>query len=430
MSSAKEVHDRQQRALPRWVTTYYQQPLLPVGAADRTVTDADGRQYLDFFAGILTNSLGYSVPEFRAALDRQLSTGLTHTSTLYLIEAQVSLAERLIELSGIEDAAVFLTNSGTEANDTALMAAACHTGSNHVVALTDSYHGRSLATTAVSGLPGWQPSPYSPFQVTWASNGVVPAPDATGNPDPAADLTARLPDHERLAALIIEPVQGLGGFHTPPSDLLRRYAATAADRGGVLICDEVQTGWGRTGTAWWGHQLHGLRPDVITFAKGVANGLPMGGVIARREILDSLPGRSISTFGGNPLSCTAALATLDHLRSHDLQGNASARGQQLRDALVGLHDRYPHLSPPRGHGLMLAADLVDPRTGGPDAEAARRYTEACRARGLLIGLGGRHGNTLRIAPPMTVTADETRAAAGILAAAAHDTAPVPVPASN
>jgi 4-aminobutyrate aminotransferase len=422
--TSQNLNERHRRVLPSWVTTYYEQPLQPVSAAGRTVTDSEGRDYLDFFAGILTNSLGYGIGEFRRALDRQLDTGIAHTSTLYLIDAQVRLAERLAEQSGIPDAAVFFANSGTEANDTALLAATCRTGGNHVIALTDSYHGRSLTSTAVSGLPGWRPSPYSPFHVTFASNGRTSADGGEQPPeDPAADLEARLADQAPPAALIVEAVQGLGGFHTPPTALLQQYARIAAQRGAVLICDEVQTAWGRTGRAWWGHQLHQLEPDVITFAKGIANGLPMGGVIARRDILDSVPGKSISTFGGNPLACTAALATLDYILDHDLQRNADKAGQGLLAELRRLDAAHPHLADPRGQGLMLAVDIVDPHTGRPAPNSARAHVEACRTHGLLIGLGGRHGNTLRISPPLTVTEEEITQAVGILATAARHSAP-------
>lgn len=256
--SADELYNRHRRVMPRWATTYYRKPLHPEHAAGRSITDEQGHRYLDFFAGILTNSLGHGLKEFRRALDRRLDTGISHPSTLYLINAQVRLAEHLAAQSGTDDAAVFFVSSGTEANDTALLTATCHTNSNHVVALTDSYHGRSLATT------------------------------------------------------------------------------------------------------------------------------------------------SISPFGGNPLSCTAAPTALDHIREHDLQHNAETMGKRLLSCLRDLCGEHPHLSAPRGHGLMLAMDPVDPRTGEPDPRAADAYAEASRTQGLLIGLGGRHGNALRIAPPMTV----------------------------
>ncbi|MGW6982603.1 aspartate aminotransferase family protein [Streptomyces sp. NPDC054932] len=418
---------RHQRVLPRWVTPYYENPLALTRGSGRHVTDADGRTYLDFFAGILTNSLGYDLPEFREAVQRQLNTGLTHTSTLYLIEAQVRLAERLAKLSGIPDPAVFLVSSGTEANDAALLAAVCHAGSNHVVALRDGYHGRSLTATAVSSLPGWQPSPFSPLRVTLADNGADHAGEVRTEADDDAaldSLRAALTAEGDAAALIVEPVQGLGGFHTPPSRLLRRYEELVRDRGGVLISDEVQTAWGRTGKNWWGYQLHELRPDALTFAKGVANGLPMGGLVARRTLLDGLPGKSISTFGGNPLSCEAALTTLDVIRDRELLDNADTIGAFLLERIRGIQEREPHLTAARGHGLMIAVDLVEPDSGEPDPDTARAFVAVCRELGLLIGMGGPRGNCLRIAPPLTVTAEEARTAGDILEQAAADTRPV------
>ncbi|MFF1561737.1 aspartate aminotransferase family protein [Streptomyces sp. NPDC058279] len=416
---------RHRRVMPGWVTPYYDRPLALTHGSGRHVTDDEGHTYLDFFAGILTNSLGYDLPEFREALQRQLATGLTHTSTLYLIEAQVRLAERLAALSGIPDPAVFLVNSGTEANDTALMAALCRAGNNHVIALRDGYHGRSLATTAVTGLPGWRPSPYSPLRVTLADNGAAGTGRTRTETDDERAVRAvhAALESEGAAALIVEPVQGLGGFHTPPSALLRRYEELVRDGGGVLISDEVQTAWGRTGQRWWGYELHGLRPDALTFAKGIAGGLPMGGVIADRTLLDSLPGKSISTFGGNPLSCTAALVTLDVIRDRDLLRNADEVGSLLLARLRALQEREPHLEAARGHGLMLAVDLVEPGTGRAAPATARAFVSACRDLGLLIGMGGPEGNCLRIAPPLTVTNEEARAAATALEQAAAATRP-------
>ncbi|OKK22915.1 hypothetical protein AMK16_01680 [Streptomyces sp. CB00455] len=412
--------------MPGWVTPYYDHPLALAHGSGRHVTDTEGHTYLDFFAGILTNSLGYDLPEFREALQRQLATGLTHTSTLYLIEAQVRLAERLAELSGLSDPAVFLVSSGTEANDAALLAALCRAGNNHVVALRDGYHGRSLTTTAVTGLPGWRPSPYSPLRVTPADNGAVrPGQTRTAADDESAveAVRAALESEGAAAALIVEPVQGLGGFHTPPSALLRRYEELVRDGGGVLISDEVQTAWGRTGRGWWGYELHGLRPDALTFAKGIAGGLPMGGLVADRALMDSLTGKSISTFGGNPLSCTAALVTLDVIRDRDLLRNADRIGALLLSGLRALEDREPHVTSARGHGLMLAVDLVEPGSGEPAPGTARAFVSACRDLGLLIGMGGPHGNCLRIAPPLTVTAEEARAAGAVLEQAAAATRP-------
>ncbi|WIM94523.1 aminotransferase class III-fold pyridoxal phosphate-dependent enzyme [Actinoplanes oblitus] len=417
--SAPTLAARQRAALPGWVTTYYDDPLTIQRGEGRHVIDADGRRYLDFFGGILTTSVGYDVPAISAAVRAQLDTGVVHTSTLYLIESQVRLAERVIRLAGLPDSVACFVNSGSEANETALLAALCRNGSNHVVTLADGYHGRTIATGAVSSLPGWQPTPHGPFRVTVAANG-RPGPDgrvpAVG--DCVADLERRLDQAGGpVAALIVEPVQGLAGFHAPPPGLLHRYQQVVAARGGVLICDEVQTGWGRTGRHWWGYEAHGVVPDAVTFAKGLGNGFAIGGVVGSRSLLDSLAGRSISTFGGNPLATTAALATVDHLLERDLRRCAGEMGARLLDGLRVLARSHDMVGAVRGHGLMLAVEITDPVTGRPDAASARRVLAAARDAGLLVGLGGAAGNVLRLAPPMTVTAEEADTAIGLLDAA-------------
>ncbi|MFF5177243.1 aspartate aminotransferase family protein [Micromonospora sp. NPDC000316] len=414
----ESLADRHRAVMPAWLTTYYDEPLAMADASGRRVTARDGRRYLDFFGGILTTSVGYDIPEIRERVQRQLASGLVHTSTLYLIESQVALAERIAGLVGIPDPAVFFTNSGTEANETALLAATCHRGSGHVVALRDSYHGRTYGAMSVSGLDGWQASTLSPLRVTWAGNG------RDGEvPDLVADLAHRLDDADAApAALIVEPVQGLGGFFAPPSGLLAGYQEVVAARGGVLICDEVQTGWGRTGSHFWGYQAQGIQPDLVTFAKGVANGFPLGGVVGRRQLLDSVGGKSISTFGGNPLSTTAALATIDYLLDHDVQANADRVGRMVLDGLRLLTADNPRVTDVRGYGLLVAVEIG---TGtDEDRSAAARVLARCREHGLLVGLGGKSGNVLRIAPPMTVTPDEATEALDILGQALVAEAPV------
>jgi len=420
--TSQDLARRHRAVLPRWLSTYYDDPIAIRRAAGRHVVDQDGRRYLDFFGGILTTSIGYDVPQIRDAIQAQLATGVVHTSTLYLIEPQIELAERITRLSGLDDAAAFFANSGSEANETALLAAACRSGSNHVVALADSYHGRTFATTGVSSLPGWQPSPYSPFRVTWADHGRTD-PDTGAAPTVeqcVADLRRRLDRVDGpIAALIAEPVQGLAGFHQLPPGLLHGYHEVVAARGGVLICDEVQTGWGRTGRHWWGYEAHGVVPDLLTFAKGIGNGLAIGGVVGSRALLDGLPGKSISTFGGNPLAACAALATVDYLLSHDVRRHADRLGTLLSSGLHRLRERHDSIGAVRGTGLMLAVDIVDPEQGNPnggrpDGPRARRVLAAARDAGLLVGVGGAAGNVLRLAPPMTVTEPEAQTALSLL----------------
>jgi len=408
--------------MPDWVALYYDDPVEIVSGSGCRVTDAAGRTYLDFFGGILTNMLGYDVAEVREAVERQLRTGVVHTSTLYLIRNQVELAEKIARLSGIPDAKVFFTNSGTEANETALLLATAARRSNQVLALRGSYHGRSFGAVAITGNGAWKSSPLSPFGVHYlhGTDRNLPAfagmSDAQYTAAAVADLrhvlaTATAGD---VACLIAEPVQGVGGFTMPPDGLLGAYQEVLAERGILLISDEVQTGWGRTGEHFWGIGAHGVVPDMMTFAKGLGNGIAIGGVVARKDLMDGPVGSGISTFGGNPLATAAANATIDYLLAHDLQRNAAALGglilTGLRDAALGL----PAVGDVRGKGLMFAVDLVEPDTGAPSPARAARVLEAARERGLLIGKGGLYGHALRMAPPLTLTEAEAKEGLGLL----------------
>jgi 4-aminobutyrate aminotransferase len=417
-----ELLDRHRKVMPNWVALYYDDPVEIISGSGCRVTDAAGRTYLDFFGGILTNMLGYDVPEVREAVERQLRTGVVHTSTLYLIRNQVELAEKIARLSGIPDAKVFFTNSGTEANETALLLATAARRSNQVLALRGSYHGRSFGAVAITGNGAWKSSPLSPFGVHYLHGTDRNLPAFAGMSDEqyiaaaVADLrhvlaTATAGD---VACLIAEPVQGVGGFTMPPDGLLGAYQEVLGERGILLISDEVQTGWGRTGEHFWGIGAHGVVPDMMTFAKGLGNGIAIGGVVARKDLMDGPVGSGISTFGGNPLATAAANATLDYLLAHDLQRNAAALGDLI---LTGLRDAaadLPAVGDVRGKGLMFAVDLVEPDTGAPSPARATRVLEAARERGLLIGKGGLYGHALRMAPPLTLTEAEAKEGLGLL----------------
>jgi len=418
-----ELHERHRRVLPGWLALYYDEPLELVSGSGSRVTDAAGHSYLDFFCGILTNMVGYDVPEIRDAVARQLATGVVHTSTLYLIRGQVELAEKLARLSGIPGAKVFLTNSGTEANETALMLATAARRSNQVLALRNSYHGRSFGAVAITGNGGWKSSPLAPFSVHYL-HGTDRQLPAFASLDDAGYAAACVADLRHVlatatagdvACLIAEPIQGVGGFTMPPDGLLGEYAAVLRERGALIISDEVQTAWGRTSEHFWGIGAHGVVPDIITFAKGLGNGLAIGGVIARGDLMDGLPGNGISTFGGNPLSTAAANATLDYVLSHDLQRNAAELGTVIISGLREATAPLPAVGEVRGKGLMFALDLVDPGTGAPSPRLATLALEQTRARGLLIGKGGLYGHTLRMAPPMNLSEADAKEGLGILA---------------
>ena len=406
---------RHRAVIPNWVGLYYDDPIEITGGKGCRVTDSQGRSYLDFFAGILTNMLGYDVPEVREAVERQLASGVVHTSTLYLIRNQVELAEKISKLSGINNAKVYFTNSGTEANEVALLAALSARKADQVLAMRGSYHGRSFGAVAATGNPAWKMSSHSPFGTHYLHGTDRNfRSDINRCVEDLRDLLSGGIHPADVACLIVEPVQGVGGFTMPPDGLFAAYKEVLDEHGILLISDEVQTGWGRTGSHFWGIGAHGVTPDAMTFAKGLGNGFAIGGVVARAELLDGIRGNGISTFGGNPLATAVANATLDYLLSHDLQRAAAANGELIISGLRAAAEALAVVGEVRGKGLMFAVDLIDPVTGQPSPALAGRVLEATRERGLLIGKGGLYGHALRMAPPMTLTQDEAKEGLALL----------------
>jgi len=413
---------RHKAVLPSWMPIYYDEPIEIVSGSGRRVTDAQGRSYLDFFGGVLTNMLGYDIPEVREAVQRQLATGVVHTSTLYLIRQQVELAEKIAQISGIPDARVFFTNSGTEANEAALLVATNYRRSNQVLAIRNSYHGRTYATMGVTGNRGWSPSTLNPLNVTFLHSGdrlrglLAGLSEEQHAEAAVADLREILATTTSgdVAALIAEPIQGVGGFVHPPDGLFAGYRKVLDEHGILFISDEVQTGWGRTGEHFWGYQAHGVTPDLLTFAKGIGNGFALAGVVGRADVLNSVAGISFSTFGGNPVSTAAGNAVLDYVLNHDLQGNAARVGAILRDGLRAATADFGCVAEVRGKGLMLAVEFVEPGTTNPNPYATGRVFEECKSRGLLVGKGGLYGNTVRMGPPLTLTEEEAREGLGVL----------------
>ncbi|WP_147944959.1 aspartate aminotransferase family protein [Microbispora sp. CSR-4] len=416
---------RHRAVMPNWMALYYNEPIEIVGGKGNRVVDANGKSYLDFFAGILTNMIGYDVPEVREAVERQLATGVVHTSTLYLIRSQVELAEKIARLSGIPDAKVFFTNSGTEANETALLLATYARGSDQVLAMRQSYHGRSFGAISVTSNRSWKNNSLSPLNVHFLHGADRHLVQFRGMSD--ADYIAACVDDLRhvlatavtkdVAALIAEPIQGVGGFTMAPDGLFAAYKEVLDEEGILFISDEVQTGWGRTGSAFFGIQNHGMTPDMMTFAKGLGNGFAVGGIVARGDLMDGPHAVGLSTFGGNPISMAAANATLDYVLDHDLQANAARTGEIIISGLREAAGRLPVVGDVRGKGLMFAIELVDPATGAPAPALAARFMEETKKLGLLAGKGGLYGSTLRMAPPLTLTEDEAREGLGILVTA-------------
>lgn len=426
MGIHEELLERHRAVLPSWLALYYDEPISLVDGDGRHVWDAEGNPYLDFFGGILTTISGYKIPQVVEAIHAQADKML-HTSTLYLIESQIALAEKIAELSGIPDAKVFFTNSGTEANDAALMMATQYRGSNQVLAMRGGYHGKSHSAVAITGQRSWSATQLTPFHTVYVHGGYTyRSPFGHLSDD---DYIEACKDDLRdllnvavagdVACLIAEPIQGVGGFATPPDGFFGGLQEVFAEEGILFIVDEVQTGWGRTGEHFWGYQAHGATPDLLTFAKGLGNGLAIAGVVGRAHLIEAIPANSISTFGGNPLATAGALANLDYILTNDLQTNAYKVGRQLRSDLEGLQDEVENIGEVRGKGLMIGVEFVVPGTKEPDSPTTARVMEEAKAGGLLIGKGGLHGNVLRIAPPLSLTPDEATEGFGLLSDAVH-----------
>ncbi len=401
------------------VTTYYEEPIVLDRGKGMRVWDADGTEYLDFFGGILTVSVGHCNPRVSDAVCRQAER-LGHTSTLYVTQPQVELATRLTELAPGNLRRAFFTNSGTEADETAVLSAQMYTGAQEVVALRHSYSGRSMLAMSLTAHKNWRIGGSHVAGIKHAASPYCYR-CAFGLEYPSCDLRCARDIEEliqtttsgAIAAFIAEPIQGVGGFITPPPEYFQVALEIVKRHGGVFICDEVQTGFGRTGDSWFGIEHWGVEPDIITGAKGIANGLPMGVTLATEEIAAAWSGSTISTFGGNPISSSAALATLDVLESVDAPRRAAKMGARLRDGLDELAELYPSIGEVRGMGLMQGVEIVrGDREPAPDL--VDQLFEETKKRGLLVGRGGLYANVLRISPPMICDADDVDRALEVL----------------
>lgn len=408
--------------MPEWMSLYYDEPLELLSGTGRTVQGSDGRSYLDCFGGLLATMVGHSIPEITEAIQRQ-SERILHSSTLYLLSGQVRLAERLAAASRMQDSRVFFVNSGSEAVEAALLVTTAHASSNQVLALRGSYHGRSFGTVATTGIRAWSATGFSPLQVSYLHSGYRYRSPFRGLDD-AAFVDACIDEMRtiietstsgRVAAMLVEPIQGAGGFAEPPAGFFARTKEVLDEYGIPMISDEVQTAWGRTGRSPYGIHSHGVVPEVLTLAKGIANGLAIGAVVAEAEIMHSLPAHSISTAGGNPIAMAAANATLDYIEDHDLIANADRIGAQLQVGLREIAGRAPEIvAEIRGAGVMIGVELVRPGGTEPAPELAVAAVERARELGLLIGRGGLYGNVLRVTPPMTITTEEAATALELL----------------
>lgn len=416
-TSAQAIPNRSEEVIRKhkeylWpaVTNYYQKPLVADHASMQYLWDLEGKRYLDFFGGIVTIGVGHCNPKVTSKIKAQVDK-LQHTSTLFPNEHIVALAEKLAQITPGKLQKSFFTSSGTEANEAAVLLARMVGPSYDVVALRHAYAGSSMLAKAVTAQAPWRKAgvisvgishavnPYCyrcPLHLTYPDCGVACANDV--------ENLIQTGTSGSIAAFIAEPIQGVGGFITPPPEYFKIVFKIVKKYGGLFIADEVQTGFGRTGKKWFGIEQWEVTPDVITCAKSMGNGVPVGATITTAELADKFQGLTISTFGGNPVTSIAARAVIEVIEEENLRENTHVVGGYFRLKLEELKQKYALIGDVRGMGMMQALELVkDRQTKEPAPEAATEALERARDNGLLIGKGGLYGNVIRMAPPMNIS---------------------------
>ena len=392
------------------VTNYYREPLVADHASMQYVWDIEGNKYLDFFGGILTIGVGHCNPKITSKIKAQVDK-LQHTSTLYPNEAIVALAEKLARITPGRLQKSFFTSSGTEANEAAILLARMAGSSYDVVALRHAYSGSSALAKGVTAQAAWRKggvisvgiahavNPYCyrcPLHLKYPDCGVACASDV--------ENLIQTGTSGSIAAFIAEPIQGVGGFITPPPEYFKIVYRIVKNYGGLFISDEVQTGFGRTGKKWFGIEQWEVTPDIITCAKSMANGVPVGATVTTADLADKFQGLTISTFGGNPVTSVAARAVIEVIEEDDLLENAQAVGSYFRKRLEELQEKYLVIGDVRGMGMMQGLELVRDRKTKEAAPAeTTELMERARANGLLIGKGGLYANVIRLAPPLNIS---------------------------
>lgn len=421
MTTSAEVLDRYKKVMFPAAAPYHgENPIVVDHAKDQYIWDVDGNRYLDFFGGILTVSVGHCNDEITERTVKQLQT-VQHTSTIYVNEIMVRLAEKVAELTPGNLQKCYFTNSGTEANETAVLAARMYTGNPTVITLRHAYSGRSLLAMSLTAHGNWRLGGVVDPYIKHVRNPYTYRAPAGLTPEQVVDLcvqdleeTIATTTDGRIAAFMAEPIQGVGGFIVPPEDYFKRVMPIVKAAGGLFISDEVQTGWGRTGGKWFGIEQWGVEPDIMTFAKGMGNGSPIGCTIATPEVADALQGSTFSTFGGNPVTMATALATINYIEEHDLPANCDIQGRRIAEKLDEFAAEFPFIGEVRGMGLMQAIEVVEPGTKNPDKVRAAALMDKCKDNGLLIGKGGLYGNIMRIAPHLNVSTADVDAAMDII----------------
>jgi 4-aminobutyrate aminotransferase len=424
---AQALLDRDARNVSPSYTRAY--PLVVARGSGAVIEDVDGNRFLDMTAGIAVTAAGHCHPEVVAAIKDQADKLLHMSGTDFYYQPQIDLAQRLAEAApGPSAKRVFFTNSGAEALEAALKLARFHTGRTRVIAFLGAFHGRTYGAMSLSGSKLVHRRGFSPLVPDIHH---VPFPkscDGTGCQvvRDIETLMQRVAPPDEVAAIFMEPIQGEGGYHVTPPCCLPAVRALCDKHDILLVLDEVQCGMGRTGKMY-AYEHWDIEPDIVCLAKGIASGMPLGAIVARDTVMDWPSGSHASTFGGNPVSCRAALATLD-LLDREYLANATAQGERLHAGLLRLCARHPNLRSPRGLGLMRAVDVMDPRTGQGDHDQREELVESAFQQGLLLLGCGEYA--LRFCPPLCITGEQVDRALeildGILATAPAAKEPVAV----
>jgi alanine-glyoxylate transaminase/(R)-3-amino-2-methylpropionate-pyruvate transaminase len=393
------------------IFTYYREPLMIVEGHMQYLYDETGRRYLDGFGGIVTVSVGHCHPKIVAAVNRQNEI-LQHTTTIYLNPCVAEYARDLAARMPGNLKVCYFVNSGSEANDLAILMARAFTGNFDVLALRNCYHGGSMQTMGLTSHHTWKFNVPHSFGVHHAVfpdrlRGPYGYDDPAAGPKYAADIQNLIEfgTPGKIAAFIAESIQGVGGAVVFPDGYLKAAYEHVRAAGGLCIADEVQAGFARTGSHFWGFETQGVVPDIVTMAKGIGNGAALAAVVTTPEIAQALTSRiHFNTFGGNPIACTQGRAVLDVIDEESIQANAARVGGRLKQGLQALAERHDLIGDVRGLGLLLGVELVkDHHTRTPAKDECLRVFERCRELGLLLGKGGLHGNVLRIKPPMCLS---------------------------
>ena len=420
--TSKEILAIEKKHMIPAVTHYFEDPILIVGGKGATVEDDMGKQYIDLFSGICTKITGYNHPKFIATLKWQ-AEHLIYSSSLYSTIPYAILSQKLAQIapSGLSQA--FILNSGSEANESALFMARKYRNNPYIVACTHAYHGRTQLAREISSA-GWRTVPeshpsgvrFTPYGYCYRCSFGKEYPDCDFECARYLREVIRTQTNNAISAFIVEPIQGVGGIVQPPPEFFQITYEIVKEFNGLFIADEVQTGFGRTGDHWWGIQQSGVTPDVITIAKGFGSGIPIGGFLTRPEYaVNYTTTDSFTTFGGNPLSCAAAVAVIEIIQEEQYLSKATKLGASIKKQLLNLKEDHKLIGDVRGQGMMLGIELVSDRnTKDPATQEMLKVMEICKQNGLLIGKGGIDGNVIRIQPPLELTHTQTEKALQIL----------------